>query len=405
MVNTKHVILAIALWACTIRGQNLVGQPVCAATCLKPAILKNCAAEDVGCQCGSGKAGIQADATTCLVAACSAADLALALAVGNALCSSYSAAAPLSPTNVGKTTSTTSSPATVSASSSNIITRTVSSSRPPSSVPSKITVPESSSSGILPNTSPSIVSSNALLTLTIEGSTISTASASPSSDTTTPSGKSESSLSGGAKAGIAIGVVFIAALAALVAWLCLRRRKCNVDTIAHRVEDSGIPELQTAATTYEIDGRGCFEKGQLRDASAYNKAQLLYMGANAELEAIPGAGQEEPRNGTQRPHPSEEQHNRGNTMLISQNILSPAELESSEKISNNNNSMSGPSSTRATAEGQGDSKLEILRARIERVRMEQERLKRLQELEELEGSLKAEIMTEQRKQLENEEQR
>ncbi|KAH8667588.1 hypothetical protein BGZ60DRAFT_409579 [Tricladium varicosporioides] len=89
-MKTAFITLAVVS---LVAAQNLVGQPPCAATCLKPAILKNCAAEDVGCQCGSGKAAIQADSTTCLVAACSGADLASALSVGNALCSSYSATA------------------------------------------------------------------------------------------------------------------------------------------------------------------------------------------------------------------------------------------------------------------------------------------------------------------------
>ncbi|KAH6671907.1 hypothetical protein B0J14DRAFT_594668 [Halenospora varia] len=106
-MKTAFITLAIVS---LVAAQNLVGQPPCAATCLKPAILKNCAAEDVGCQCGSGKAGIQADATTCLVGACSATDLASALAVGNALCSSYSATA-----GATKAATTSSAPAATTA--------------------------------------------------------------------------------------------------------------------------------------------------------------------------------------------------------------------------------------------------------------------------------------------------
>ncbi|KAE9370867.1 hypothetical protein N431DRAFT_42644 [Stipitochalara longipes BDJ] len=98
----KFSILAITAVFSLVSAQNLDGEPKCATSCLISAIAAaSCAPTDVSCQCGLSPAVVG----PCLIAACNATDLQIALTVGTNLCKSYSATATA--TNTALTTALT----------------------------------------------------------------------------------------------------------------------------------------------------------------------------------------------------------------------------------------------------------------------------------------------------------
>ncbi|KAN0106031.1 hypothetical protein V8E51_008907 [Hyaloscypha variabilis] len=114
----KFSVLAIAAVFSLAAAQNLSGEPACATSCLLSAIsAASCAPTDVSCQCGLSAAVVG----PCLIGACNATDLQIALTVGTNLCKAYSATA----TNTALTTALNTTILTSSTAKSNLTTSSV----------------------------------------------------------------------------------------------------------------------------------------------------------------------------------------------------------------------------------------------------------------------------------------
>ncbi|KAH8601635.1 hypothetical protein B0O99DRAFT_607047 [Bisporella sp. PMI_857] len=114
-------------------AQNLGSEPPCAVPCLRAAIEASiCEVNDQGCQCTpEGKASIQAGATACLIANCTAAELVNVQKIGNDLCVAYSSsvssgAAGSGTGNASPTTTTTSTRRSTEQTTSTVVAITTS---------------------------------------------------------------------------------------------------------------------------------------------------------------------------------------------------------------------------------------------------------------------------------------
>ncbi|PMD46697.1 hypothetical protein L207DRAFT_577543 [Hyaloscypha variabilis F] len=121
----KFSVLAIAAIFSLAAAQNLSGEPACATSCLLSAIsAASCAPTDVSCQCGLSAAVVG----PCLIGACNATDLQIALTVGTNLCKAYSATATntaLTTTNTALATALNTTILTSSTAKSNLTTSSV----------------------------------------------------------------------------------------------------------------------------------------------------------------------------------------------------------------------------------------------------------------------------------------
>ncbi|KAH6674557.1 hypothetical protein B0J14DRAFT_653855 [Halenospora varia] len=152
----------------------------------------------------------------------------------------------------------------------------------------------------------------------------------------------------GAITGIVVGVVIIVAIAILQALICIRRREpeSNKDIVVNN--DHGIAELQSKDNMHDIDSTSTHHARNSIEANKY-VSQLL--SAMAELPANPV---------------TEKQNSSGSTF---------------------SSAMVTAADTTASTQEQSNDKLDILRAKINKIRADKERLTKPQEMDELEATV------------------
>ncbi|KFZ11322.1 hypothetical protein V502_07601 [Pseudogymnoascus sp. VKM F-4520 (FW-2644)] len=256
---------------------------------------------------------------------------------------------------------------------------------------------------------------------TIASSTGTSTSLGPSSPV------SKHGLSTGAKAGIAIGAVGVLLIALLVAFLVRRRRhrvSKNNDELPDKEPTHTIArqELSTAANDLELESpKGDGQPVEVMQRSELptpaNKHELEHSVTAAELQrpAWDSGPVQEPASGplyqleheldahagTEAPLQGPDSHSHP---LPQQTFSQP--FESSEPVftelsSTQHESVSLGASSQSilsdtsTAEG-GSSQIDTLRAKREKIRVEKERLLKLQELDEMEARVDREIIEEER---------
>jgi hypothetical protein len=271
---------------------------------------------------------------------------------------------------------------------------------------SSLTTPSlttTSSASATPSSSPSLTApkTSSSPTETTHSAPSRTSSTSTPSPTNHPAG-----ITSGAKAGIAIGTIAVIGVAVVLIWFCLRRRRRSQSyNQAERVE------LATAANTQELEAK---ERHEAEAREIAKHGQMKYDPYPAGADELYQEPHELPHDSTRITDVAEADsyypHMANSPPLAAADSTHLPEKRSSIPQgwhSPNSTVLSGTTSISETGAGsstreveRSTSKLEILKARLERVRNEKERLNKLQELEELEKELKEEVMAESRRAME-----
>jgi hypothetical protein len=192
-------------------------------------------------------------------------------------------------------------------------------------------------------------------------------------------------ISGGAIGGIVVGVVAILAILSALAFFCIRRRRSD------RKSESQLPEMQAVEISYEMPGKDDTSKTPTYPVPYDHTKDGFYV-PYGEL----GSQQYELENNPViSPTTASE--------LASDSTTAAPELSSTTPRDNkayiDTPIAVSPVATSSSGTG-SESKLSILRGRMDKIRAEKERLLKVQELEEMEAAVQREIMGEQMREME-----
>ncbi|KAH8685563.1 hypothetical protein BGZ60DRAFT_395463 [Tricladium varicosporioides] len=237
--------------------------------------------------------------------------------------------------------------------------------------------------------------------ITSSPSQTSSATVSPTSFNNFTDYGQSSGLSGGAKAGIAIGVIAVVAIICGIAFFIWRRRKAGLAAKTSGNQDGlpGMAEMGTPANVHEIGatrGQSVKKSGvvmppELGGDDQSKKPESTMppeLGVTAEItvselpaeSAIPREGISTPTQKTDSNLPPAE--------IVFGQFAKPGADETASRVSGSSDNAAGSSQ-----------KLDYLKEKMDKIRAEKERLQKLQELDELEAAVQKEIMDEQRKTL------